>query len=62
LTENGYPYRNVAVFDFHAVLTGPNNHHRVLDGAAQHVTEPGMNAAYYPLLTTITHPGSVIRR
>ena len=47
LAENGYPYRNVAVFDFHAVLTGPSNHHRILDGAVQHVTERGMNAAYY---------------
>jgi hypothetical protein len=47
LSENQYVYHNVAVFDFHAVLTGPDNHHRVVDNVIQHVTVAGMNTAYY---------------
>ena len=43
-----YPLNNVAVFDFHAVLTGPNNRHRLVNGHVEHVTEPGMNTLYYP--------------
>ncbi|MCA9972004.1 MAG: hypothetical protein KC425_17390 [Anaerolineales bacterium] len=36
LRENAYPYDNVAVFDFFNVLTGPDAHHRVVDGAIEH--------------------------
>ncbi len=43
-----YPLNNVAVFDFHAVLTGPNNRHRLVNGQIEHVTEAGMNTLYYP--------------
>ena len=46
-SENHYPYRNVAVYDFYNVLTGPNNHHRLVGGVEQHVSVPGMNSAYY---------------
>ena len=39
--ENGwlkdYPLNNVFVFDFYNVLTDPNNHHYVKDGAIQHI-------------------------
>ena len=48
LRENEYPYNNVAVFDFYNVLTGPDNHHRYLDGAVEHVWVEGRNTSYYP--------------
>jgi hypothetical protein len=48
LSDNNYTKTNVAVFDFYNVLTGPNNHHRYLSGAIQHVYTPGMNTLYYP--------------
>ena len=51
-----YPLNNVAVFDFHAVLTGPNNRHRVVNGQIEHVTEAGMNTLYYP--TEDEHPSA----
>ena len=51
-----YPLDNVAVFDFHAVLTGPNNRHRLVNGHVEHVTEPGMNTLYYP--SDDDHPDS----
>ncbi len=43
-----YDGTNVAVFDFHAVLSGPNNRHRLVNGLVEHVTEPGMTTLYYP--------------
>jgi len=43
-----YEGTNVAVFDFHAVLSGPNNRHRLVNGHVEHVTERGMNTLYYP--------------
>jgi uncharacterized repeat protein (TIGR02543 family) len=48
LPENNYTQTNVAVFDFYNVLTGPNNHHRFINGAEEHVFTPGMNTLYYP--------------
>jgi hypothetical protein len=48
LTSNGYTLNNVAVFDFYNVLTGPNNHHRYIGGAIEHVFAAGMNTLYYP--------------
>ncbi|MGC1376532.1 MAG: hypothetical protein WA821_09920 [Anaerolineales bacterium] len=48
LTSNGYTLNNVAVFDFYNVLTGPNNHHRYINGAIEHVFTAGMNTEYYP--------------
>lgn len=43
----GYQGRNVAVFDFYNVLTGPDNHHRLVDGVVEHVHTSGMDTAYY---------------
>jgi hypothetical protein len=43
-----YPLKNVAVFDFYTVLTGANHHHRLVNGAIEHVFSPGRNTAYYP--------------
>lgn len=47
LTENNYALKNVAVFDFYNVLTGPDNHHRMYFGFEQHTYTAGMNSAYY---------------
>lgn len=44
---DGYAGRNVAVFDFYNVLTGPENHHRLVGGVVEHVHTPGMDSAYY---------------
>jgi hypothetical protein len=43
-----YKGKNVAVFDFYNVLTGPNNHHRFNKGAVEYVTNRGGNTLYYP--------------
>ncbi len=51
-----YPLNNVAVFDFHAVLSGPNNRHRLVNGHVEHFTEPGMNTLFYP--TDDDHPAA----
>jgi hypothetical protein len=48
LDEANYPYNNVAVWDFYNVLSGANNHHRVMDGAIQYITDQGGNTLYYP--------------
>ncbi|HEX7542323.1 MAG TPA: hypothetical protein VF352_09350, partial [Anaerolineales bacterium] len=48
LAENNYTLANVAVFDFYNVLTGPDNHHRFVNGQVEHVFKPGMNTEYYP--------------
>jgi hypothetical protein len=48
LIEAQYPYDNVAVWDFYNVLTGPNNHHRVVGGEIQYITDQGGNTLYYP--------------
>jgi len=42
-----YPHRNVAVFDFYNILTGPDNHHRFHNGTIEHVTMGG-DTLYYP--------------
>jgi hypothetical protein len=47
LRENNYPYNNVAVFDFYNVLTGPDNHHRYVNGKIEHVYKPGTNTSNY---------------
>jgi hypothetical protein len=54
--ENDYAYDNVAVFDFYNVLTGPDNHHRYLNGAIEHSYVEGMNTAYYPSAPDDDHP------
>jgi hypothetical protein len=54
--QNHYPYSNVAVYDFYNVLSGPNNHHRLVSGQEQHVFTPGMNGAYYRSSDGDDHP------
>ncbi len=44
----GYAGKNVAVFDFYNILTGPDNHHRFQNGKIEHVTQKGRNILYYP--------------
>lgn len=46
----GYPYKNVAVFDYFNVLTGTDNHHRWYNNAVQHVTSGSNNFATYLLI------------
>lgn len=41
-----YPYPNVAVFDFKAILTAPDNHHRYTDGQIERITEHGNTLVY----------------
>jgi hypothetical protein len=48
LRENNYTQKNVAVFDFYNVLTGPNNHHRIVNGVIEHTFEAGKNLLFYP--------------
>jgi len=48
LRENNYTVNNVAVFDFYNVLTGPNNHHRFVNGQVEHFFEQGRNTLTYP--------------
>ena len=54
LDENGYPYSNVAVFDFYNVLTGRTHHHRVVDGVVEHIFAAGRDTTAYP--TEDDHP------
>jgi len=44
----GYKGKNVAVFDFYNVLTGPDNHHRFNKGAVEYITNRGRNTLSYP--------------
>jgi hypothetical protein len=60
LAENGYTLPNVAVFDFYNVLTGTNHHHRLSNGAIEHVFTPGHNLAAYP--SEDDHPSSAGNR
>ncbi len=43
-----YKGNNVAVFDFYNVLTGPENHHRLVGGKPEHTFHPGKNTLAYP--------------
>ncbi len=49
LTENNYPFSNVAVFDFYNVLTAPGAHHRynATTGNIEHIVTAS-NTSYYP--------------
>jgi len=42
-----YRGRNVAVFDFYNVLTGPDNHHRLRNGKIEHVANSRQNTLHY---------------
>ena len=44
----GYRGKNVAVFDFYNVLTGPANHHRFHNGKTEHAFQPGRDTLHYP--------------
>ncbi len=56
LAENSYTGRNVAVFDFYNILTGPGNHHRYQGGTIEYITNQGGNNTAYP--TEDDHPSS----
>jgi hypothetical protein len=56
LSDSNYTLRNVAVFDFYNVLTGPNNHHRSINGQIEHIFEQGRNTSYYPTSHDDDHP------
>ncbi|MEN8171955.1 MAG: carbohydrate binding domain-containing protein [Chloroflexota bacterium] len=47
LSENNYTLNNVAVFDFYNVLTGPDAHHRYINGNIEHAVG-GNNTLHYP--------------
>lgn len=47
LVENNYPYNNVAVWDFHNVLSHPDNHHRYLNGIIEYTIHHGNGSLYY---------------
>ncbi len=42
-----YPYANVAVWDFHNILTHPDNHHRYQGGSVEYSTGSGNGTLYY---------------
>jgi len=62
LSENQYPLKNVAVFDFYNILTGPDNHHRFINGQIEHVFTPGRNTAYYASAADDDHPSTTGNR
>jgi hypothetical protein len=47
LDENNYTLPNVAVFDFHNILTAPDAHHRYIDGRMERLI-PARDTLYYP--------------
>ena len=47
LIENDYPLDNVAVWDFHNMLTDPDNHHRYQDGLIDYTITHGAGFLYY---------------
>ena len=47
LSENAYPYNNVAVFDFYNVLTGTDGHHTFENGEEIH-QPANKNTLHYP--------------
>jgi len=44
----GYPGKNVAVFDFYNILTGKDNHHRLVGGQEEYANDRGGNTLAYP--------------
>jgi len=47
LIENDYPLANIAVWDFHNVLTHPDNHHRFQEGSIEYSIQNGNGSLYY---------------
>jgi len=56
LRENNYPYSNVAVFDFHNVLTHRDNHHRYQDGQIEYEVSHGDGTSAYATGRDDDHP------
>jgi hypothetical protein len=56
LQENNYPLDNVAVWDFHAVLTHPDHHHRFINGAVEYMNSQGNGTSSYPTNSDDDHP------
>lgn len=48
LRENNYSLNNVAVFDYYNILTGEDNHHRIINGEVEHTFKAGKNLLVYP--------------
>ena len=44
---DGYSGNNVYVFDFHALLTHPDNHHRVINGSIEYINTNGNGTLHY---------------
>jgi hypothetical protein len=42
-----YKGSNVGVFDFYNILTGKNNHHRIINNKVEHVYQKGKNTLHY---------------
>jgi hypothetical protein len=47
LAENNYPLSNVAVWDYHNVLTDPDNHHRFQGGSIEYIIHHGNGSLFY---------------
>jgi len=47
LNENQYALDNVAVFDFYNILTGPDAHHRYINGSVEYI-QGSRDTLYYP--------------
>ncbi len=56
LIQNNYVLKNVVIFDFYNVLTGPDNHHRFYNNEIQHIFTQGWNTEYYPSDGGDNHP------
>lgn len=56
LQENNYPYANVAVYDFYNILTGRDNHHRMVDGQIEYINNEGKNTLAYATSSGDDHP------
>ena len=44
---SGYSGNNVYVFDFHTILTHPDNHHRVVNGSVEYINNNGSGTLHY---------------
>lgn len=58
LKENNYPLNNVAVWDFHAVLTHRDNHHRFIDGKVEYINDKGKGTSAYATSRDDDHPNA----
>lgn len=59
LADNQWVNKNVYIFNYFNVLTGENNHHRVVDGQIEHVVNDEYNFAYYKKGEYDSHPNSI---